>query len=195
MAPSAKNLETAQAMVETEMPGMWLPAGALDCYEGDPVLRSWLRTPGLLTERVREASGAAFALQVFAEGALQGEHRRAIALGPRAAPWIYAETSIPDTTLQREPWLARIGSVSLGEALAGHDGVTRSEFAFARLTPDAPLIERAGTRVSFPRQTLWVRRSEFAVRSAPLIVQEVFLPGIGQHTLAASAERHAAGHG
>ncbi|MCW5574334.1 MAG: chorismate lyase [Steroidobacteraceae bacterium] len=168
---------------------MWLPASALDCYEGDAALRSWLRTPGLLTERVRAASGATFALQVFAEDTRHGEHRRAIALGPREAPWIYAETAIPDATLAREPWLARIGTVSLGEALTAHGDVTRSGFSYARLTPDVPLLARAAERAPFAPQPLWVRRSEFAVRGAPLTVQEVFLPAIGRGGAAAGAPR------
>lgn len=172
--------ETPPTPAEPDAPAMWLPASALDCYEGDAALRSWLRTPGLLTERVRAASGATFALQVFAEDTRHGEHRRATALGPREAPWIYAETTIPDATLAHEPWLARIGAVSLGEALTAHDGVTRSEFSYARLAPDAPLLARAAGRAPFAPQPLWVRRSVFAVRAAPLTVQEVFLPAIGR---------------
>jgi chorismate-pyruvate lyase len=159
-------------------PELWLPAEALNCYEGDAQLRSWLTTPGLLTERVRAASGAQFCLQVLAEGVHEGVHRRAIVLGTRAQAWIYAETEISDDTLAREPWLARMGEVSLGETLAAH-GATRSEFAYARLMPDTPLVARALAHTLRPAQALWVRRSDFSVQGAPLTVQEVFLPGIG----------------
>ncbi|MGD9599652.1 MAG: chorismate lyase [Steroidobacteraceae bacterium] len=166
---------------------MWLPASALGCYEGDPVLRSWLSTPGLLTERVRAATGAAFHLEVLAEDARHGEHRRAIVLGTRTAPWIYAETTIPDATLAQHAWLARMGEVSLGETLAAHGGVTRSGFAFARLTADVPLVARALGYCSGAAPALWVRRSEFSLQGALLTVQEAFLPGIGRAGLAAAA--------
>ena len=124
-------------------------------------------------------SGAAFSLQVLAEGEHDGAHRRAIILGTQARPWIYAETSIPDETLARHPWLARMGEVSLGETLASH-GATRSAFAYARLMPDAPLVARAIAETGQAAQPLWVRHSEFAVQGATLTVQEVFLPAIGQ---------------
>ncbi|MGE0580893.1 MAG: chorismate lyase [Steroidobacteraceae bacterium] len=169
-------MTTATARTAAEL---WLPAEALDCYEGDAQLRSWLRTPGLLTERVRAASGAAFSLQVLAEGEHDGTHRRAIILGTQDCPWIYAETSIPDATLAQQPWLARMGEVSLGETLAGH-GATRSAFAYARFMPDAPLVARALALTALAAQPLWVRHSEFSVQGAPLTVQEVFLPAVGR---------------
>lgn len=158
---------------------LWLPAEALNCYEGDVRLRSWLTTTGLLTERVRAASGATFRLQVLAEEVHDGEHRRVILLGTHAQPWIYAETSISDATLAQHPWLAHMGEVSLGETLAAH-GATRSDFAYARLMPDTPLVARALAQAALAPQPLWVRRSDFAVQGAPLRVQEVFLPGIGR---------------
>lgn len=176
-------IETAPA---STTPALWLPAGALDCYEGDTRMRSWLGTPGLLTERVRAAAGAAFSLVVLGEDAAHGEHRRTILLGTRAAPWIYAETSIPDASLAAHPWLARMGEVSLGEELTARGG-TRSEFAYARLMPDAPLVARALARATLPPQPLWIRRSDFSIAGAPLTVQEAFLPGIG----VAGLESHA----
>lgn len=166
------------AAIANPVPVHWLPAEALACYEGNAQLRSWLTTPGLLTERVRAASGPAFSLQVLAEGVYEGEHCRAIILGTRTQAWIYAETSISDATLAQQPWLASMGEVSLGETLAAH-GAVRSDFAYARQMPDAPLVARALERTNCAPQPLWVRRSEFSVQGAPLTVQEVFLPGIG----------------
>jgi len=177
-------IETAPAATT---PALWLPAGALGCYEGDARMRSWLVTPGLLTERVRAIAGAAFSLVVLGEDASHGEHRRTILLGTRAVPWIYAETSIPDASLATHPWLARMGEVSLGEELTARGG-TRSDFAYARLMPDAPLVARALARAALPPQALWIRRSEFSIAGAPLTVQEAFLPGIG----VAGLDMHAA---
>lgn len=173
-------------------PALWLPAEALGCHEADAQLRSWLATPGLLTERVRAAAGAAFRLEVFAEDARHGEHRRAIVLGTRTAPWIYAETTIPDATLALHPWLGRMGEVSLGETLAAHGGVTRTGFAYARLTSDTPLVARAISHCDIGAGALWVRRSEFSLQGALLTVQEVFLPGIGRSGLGVAAGTPAA---
>ncbi len=178
MAASDDTRGPVKTATASTAPELWLPAEALNCYEGDAQLRSWLTTPGLLTERVRAASGAAFSLQVLAEGVHEGVHRRAIVLGTCAQAWIYAETEISDDTLAQQPWLARMGEVSLGETLAAH-GATRSEFAYARLMPDAPLVARALAHTARGAQPLWVRRSEFSLQGAPLTVQEVFLPGIG----------------
>ncbi|MFM7626651.1 MAG: hypothetical protein ACKO7G_09325, partial [Gammaproteobacteria bacterium] len=47
---------------------LWLPGSALGCYEGDTALRSWLLTPGLLTQRIREAAGEAYSMRVLYEG-------------------------------------------------------------------------------------------------------------------------------
>lgn len=186
-SPERKRGRVSGIAATSTTPALWLPAEALGCYEGDVQLRSWLTTPGLLTERVRAATGAAFRLEVFAEDARHGEHRRAIVLGTRTAPWIYAETTIPDETLARHPWLGRMGEVSLGETLAAHGGVTRSGFAYARLTADVPLVARARACGGDAAAALWVRRSEFSLQGALLTVQEVFLPGIGRAGLEAVA--------
>lgn len=160
--------------------GMWLPAHALNCYEGDASVRAWLMTQGLLTERVRAQCGAEFFLRVVHEGPAGSGHLRAIELGTRTTPWIYAETQVPAATLARHPWLGEIGGVSLGEKLAGHDGVTRTDYQFARLTPDAPIVARALARIDAAAQPLWVRRFQFFVEGAPLTVQEVFVLGLGR---------------
>ena len=179
-ARSARALPTTPTTVTiaTATPERWLSVEALAGCELDAPMRSWLTTPGLLTERVRAASGAQFSLSVLAEEVHDGEHRRVILLGTRTQPWIYAETAIPDRTLALQPWLARMGRISLGETLATRDA-TRSAFAYARLTPQAPLVARALAHTGHAAQPLWVRRSDFFVQGSPLTVQEVFLPGIG----------------
>ena len=52
---------------------LWLPGTALNCYEGNAGLRSWLMTPGLLTQRIRDAAGAGFGMQVLGEFAVGTE--------------------------------------------------------------------------------------------------------------------------
>ena len=164
---------------------MWLPSHALDCYEGNAALRSWLRTPGLLTQRIRESAGAKFRMTLVTErDAGAGGHLREIEMGCGPTPWMFAQTRVPRATLQRHPWLAEIGTATPGEALQAHGlrapgQVARSEFDYARLTADVELVRHALEHAALPAQPLWVRRSSFQVDSLPLTLQEVFLPQIG----------------
>ena len=74
---------------------MWLPASALNCYVGDADMRSWLLTPGLLTQRIREAAGEGFAMHCLHEGLLDGEHVREIDMCCDGVVWMFAHTRIP----------------------------------------------------------------------------------------------------
>jgi chorismate--pyruvate lyase len=160
---------------------LWLPGHALDCYEGNAALRSWLRTPGLLTQRIRDGAGAAFRMTLVDErGDGDAGHLREIEMGCGEVPWMFARTRVPRATLERHPWLARIGTTTLGEALQAHGRVTRSEFDYARLYDDVEVVRLALGRAALTAQPLWVRRSTFHVDGLPLVLQEVFLPQIGR---------------
>ena len=158
---------------------MWLPGTALNCYEGSAELRSWLMTPGLLTQRIRDAAGAGFGMRVLGEFAVGTEHVREIEMSRGAAVWLFAQTRVPAATLAAQPWLARIGATPLGEALAARSAVTRSEFAYSRLYDDAAVVRRALEVAGLSPQPLWVRRSVFGLEGSPFELFEVFLPGIG----------------
>jgi chorismate-pyruvate lyase len=159
----------------------WLAAQALKEREADAGLRSWLTTPGLLTERVRAAVGEQFRVHVVEECMSGGDFLRRIELGRDDEPWIYAETNVPSATLARHPWLATIGSRSLGEVLATFAGsLRRSEFAFALLDDGAPIVARARALAMVSARVLWVRRSTLCLDDAPFVVQEVFLPVVAE---------------
>ncbi len=159
---------------------MWLPGPALDCYEGNAALRGWLRTPGLLTQRIRESAGEGFRMTLVAETTDgDGGHRREIEMGCGTTPWMFARTRVPRATVERHPWLARIGTTTLGEALQAHGPITRSEFDYAKLYDDVDVVRRALERAALPSQPVWVRRSTFHVDASPLTLLEVFLPQIG----------------
>src|SRR5690606_17416981 len=129
--------------VTGEATQMWLPASALACYEGNAVLRSWLTEGGLLTRRIRNACGGEFNVQVVGE-ALEGlEHVREVELRCGNQPWVFAQTRVPQATESAHPWLLELGSNTLGETLAARSGVQRTDFEYARLMADVPLISRA----------------------------------------------------
>jgi chorismate--pyruvate lyase len=155
----------------------WINEAALHLRERDAVLRSWLTTPGLLTERVRASVGPRFCLRVLEERRSCDDFVRRIELGRDDEPWIYAETTVPALTLAKHPWLSAIGSRSLGEVLAAHAAsVRRSEFEFARLHDGEPLVARALALAALSPRPLWARRSTMSLQSAPFVICEVFLP-------------------
>ena len=159
----------------------WLSARELSLCMHDAALRSWLTTPGLLTERVRVAVGPQFRLRVVEEVPAGDEFVRCIELGRAGEPWIYAETTVPATTLAHHPWLATIGQRSLGEVLAEFPGaVTRSDLEFAWLDGDSPLVARALAQAAVASRPLWARRSTIRAGAHPFVVREVFLPVVAE---------------
>ena len=158
---------------------MWLPGHALNCYEGNAALRSWLTTPGLLTQRMRDTCGAAFRMNVLGERLLHGDHLREVELCCNGSAWIFAQTRVPAATLAAAPWLGQIGETALGEALAAHGAVTRSESDYAKLYDDVDVVQKALGRRALHAQALWVRRSAFSVGGCELTLREVFLPDVG----------------
>ena len=176
MAVSADNLTLAPPVPASTM---WLPANALNCYVGDAVLRSWLNTPGLLTQRIREAAGDGFSMHVLREERVGVDQVREIDMCCDGRVWMFAHTRIPANTLAAQPWLASIGARTLGEALAGRASLEREEFRFAQCYPDTPLAKRVLEHTGLPAQPLWVRHSAFRVAGEPFDLYEVFLPGIG----------------
>lgn len=159
---------------------MWLPGSALNCYEGDAERRAWLLTPGLLTQRIREAAGARFAMRVLHEGPLGEDHVREIEMRCGTTPWLFAHTRVPTATLAEQPWLGAIGGMTLGEALATRTDIERAPFRYALLTDDAWVVGRALAHAQLAPQALWVRRSDFTVAAAPFALYEIFLPAMGR---------------
>jgi chorismate-pyruvate lyase len=183
MAASADSTSLPSAVPAA---AMWLPASALNCYVGDPALRSWLLTPGLLTQRIRDAAGDGFAMQCLHEGLLEGEHVREIDMSCDGVVWMFAHTRVPIATLKAQPWLGQIGARTLGEALAGRQNLTREDFRYTQLYPDSWLADRALRHARLPSQPLWVRHSGFTIDGSSFDLYEAFMPTIGRRSVDAS---------
>jgi chorismate lyase len=166
---------------------MWLPGHALNCYEGDPLLRSWLTEPGLLTERMRRECGTAFRLNVIGESRSPAGFSRTIELLVDERPWIYAETTVPTDTLREHDWLRRLGTRPLGEWLRERSDITREELEFCRVYDDDAQVARALSRAQIAAQPLWVRRTRLAVAGAPFVLHELYFPYIGLRSVASQA--------
>jgi chorismate--pyruvate lyase len=168
---------------------LWLAGPQL--LRGLPAeLAGWLTETGLLTDRIRTASGAPASLRVVDErlGFLSAEQQallqapaasclaRQVELLGRGRPWVFAESLVPDHTLELHPWLAELGDSSLGATLDGIAGISRGPFEFAPLPAAHPLAASALARLEAAPGVVWARRSWFALRGRRLLVQEVLLP-------------------
>ena len=170
---------------------MWFPARGAD-NQLPPRLYGWLTEPGLLTERIERRTGVPVHVHVLDErvGFLSADQQallgarldsclvRRIALVSGGTPYVYAETLVPDHTLELNPWLAELGNRSLGTALAEYGDVIRGPLELAALPASHPLATRALDLADASTDTLWARRSWFAIGGMRLLVQEAFLPTV-----------------
>jgi chorismate--pyruvate lyase len=170
----------------------WLPAERLGQVSIDARLRAWLIGNGLLTVRLKAAGKGPFALQVIDQwtGLLQASHRhglrtadtaglfRDVEMGCGGQVWVFAQSVMPDSTLNAHPWLAELGESALGETLCGLSGYERSAYEFGWLTHDHPVAARALREAEVKPEGLWARRSRISLRGSPILVQELFLPSI-----------------
>ncbi|WP_328515354.1 chorismate--pyruvate lyase family protein [Marinobacterium marinum] len=143
--------------------------------------RPWLQDSGSLTRRLSRAAGGEFAVRVLSQCWAVPSADEALALGmpPRqralirevellgrdGAPWVYARSVLPAATLTgQERRLALLGNRSLGSLMFSDPSLTRSPLRVCCL--------HDGSR------RYWARRSVFRLHRKPLLVCEVFLPGM-----------------
>ena len=168
---------------------------ALGC---EPDLAPWLRDRGSLTHRIQqrctrfEVRGVRTGLVRIAldESALLGiapqqlAYSREVFLYADDQPVVFAHSALAPEHL-RSAWSAvrTLGNKPLGALLFAHPLVERKPLHYKALRNTHPLHQRAAVVLSgrsraalAPR--LWARRSLFYLHGAPLLVTEVFLPGI-----------------
>jgi chorismate lyase len=171
----------------------WMPTERLGSAQIDSRIRPWLIGQGLLSERLRSVGGEGYALKVADEYTavltpLQREDLgtassaalvREVALQMRGKTWVYAQSLIPDATLDQFPWLAELGTSPIGQVMAGISGVERRPYEFVRVPASHPLGRRALEWIEERPEWLWARRALWRLRGLPVLVQEIFCPGIG----------------
>jgi chorismate--pyruvate lyase len=172
----------------------WHPAERLGQMDVDAKLRPWLIGKGLLSVRVKEACGEQFRLRLVDQwsGQLTSSHKlglksadeaglfREVEISRGDQAWVFAQTVAPDSTLCLHPWLAEMGDTALDETLTALSGTERGSYEYAWVPVDQPLTERALRGAEVKPVGLWARRTRIALRGAPLLMQEVFLPGMGR---------------
>ncbi|MEA3197727.1 MAG: chorismate lyase [Gammaproteobacteria bacterium] len=172
----------------------WLPTERLGQATVDSHVRPWLIGKGLLTLRMKAACGGRFALHLVDQwtGLLDAAHKSALRLPDNAGlfrdvemccggqVWVFEQSIMPDSTLCAHPWLAELGDSALGETLSDLSGIERSSYEYAWLPVDEPVTARALRNAEVKPAGLWARRSRVSIRSAPLLMQELFLPAMGR---------------
>ena len=168
----------------------YLNAAAL----GSPAaLLPWLRDRGSLTARIQQRCDV-FSVQPVREGLarIALDESGVLGIPPQQCAWsrevflladgvpvVFAHSACAAADL-RGPWsaLRTLGSKPLGALLFTHPLVQRLPLHFKALPAQHPLYRSATQDLQNPPQRLWARRSRFTLHGAPLLVTEVFLPGI-----------------
>ncbi|MDP1605746.1 MAG: chorismate lyase [Rhodocyclaceae bacterium] len=159
------------------------------------VLHPWLIDSGSLTARI-VARCNKFQVRVLGEqrarpfsderqliGLPAGRHAwvREVLLIADGIPVVFAHSVLAPRDLRGAWHMARaIGSRPLGAALFADPGILRGPLTAARLTTAHPLHRHACAALGKMLPTLWARRSRFCRLDRPLLVTEVFLPGIAR---------------
>jgi chorismate--pyruvate lyase len=153
----------------------------------------WLRDHGSLTQRIQQRC-TRFAVNnlhsglmriALDESALLGiaaqklAYAREVYLYADGQPVVFAHSVVAYRHL-RGAWAAvrSLGSKPLGAMLFAHPLVERKPLHYQALRSTHPLYQRAAAVLSDPPHRLWARRSLFYLHGAPLLVTEIFLPGI-----------------
>ena len=156
-------------------------------------LARWQRDRGSLTQRIQQRC-ADFAVRgmcsglariAWDESALLGiapqqlAYSREVFLYADDQPVVFAHSALAREHL-RGAWSAvlTLGNKPLGALLFAHPLVEREPLHYQALRNTHPLYGRAARVLNDPPQRLWARRSLFYLHGAPLLVTEVFLPGI-----------------
>jgi len=157
-------------------------------------LRDWLLDAGSLTDRMKQACHGCFCVRVLDEGWQRPrlDEARILAMPPAARAWVrqvqllcdgearvFARTIIPLSTLSgAQRRLIHLGNRPLGAFLFADPGMQRGAVELACIRRgQAMFVEATGGLLHKPA-FIWGRRSVFRVGGKPLLVAEVFLPGI-----------------
>ena len=156
-------------------------------------LAPWLRDRGSLTHRIQQrcthfaVRGVRTGLARIAldESALLGiapqqlAYSREVFLYADDQPVVFAHSSLAHEHL-RSAWsdVRTLGNKPLGALLFAHPLIERKPLHYKALRNTHPLYQRAAEVLGEPPHRLWARRSLFFLHDVPLLVTEVFLPGI-----------------
>jgi len=154
--------------------------------------RRWLIDRGSLTDRVR-AHCAALRVELVYQGPRRAARDERMVAGGRGQHALVREVfltcagtrvvfahSVTRLAELRGSWrgLVRLGARPLGAALFADPRVRRHPLRFRKLGPRDEIHALACAATGLRLPALWARRSIFIRGNSPILVTEVFLPGI-----------------
>jgi len=157
-------------------------------------LKTWLYHDDSLTTRLKAGCKEGFRVEVLKQRHAQVQRNEELALGISHRQLallrevylycgnlrvVYARSVIPLSTLTgRQRRLASLGSRPLGGFLFACPSMKRDEIELAKLVQGDSVYDQAmGPEAGRP-EAIWGRRSVFRLAGKPLLVAEIFLPGI-----------------
>lgn len=173
----------------------WLGRGLMRHAQIPEQVYPWLWDQTSLTARIKSVCRhAGFRVRVLRQGWGRPLYSEARLLGMRRGgraivrevellcgdtPWVFARTLIPAVSLRGPARrLAHLGDRPLGEVLFSDQRMRRGETQVARLQPRHPLFTAATCNLAERPSEIWGRRTLFYLSSKPLLVNEIFLPGL-----------------
>lgn len=187
-------MQEKQKSTSTMQPQFWKPSGLLSRISSSKKVQSWLTTPTSLTAKLRVLCpdlqvvilSEELEVPLLNESQKLGLNRneeawvRCVLLKCNNKSWVYARTIIPNLN-QQNPWhhLQNLGNKPLGEVLFELPSIQRSAFEFSKDTLSywPHLIENLNDK-NAKKLLGFARRSVFKQQNAPLLLTEVFLPGL-----------------
>ena len=179
---------------QTVLPQFWKPKALIRRITASKELQNWLTIQTSLTAKLKIICPEleVVILSEKLETPLRNESQklgmqmdeqawvRCVLLKCAQNNWVYARTIIPNLTVEN-PWyeLQNLGTKPLGEVLFESPSIQRSDFEFASNKLDfwPYLISNYETN-SLANKSGFARRSIFKQQNAPLLLTEVFLPGL-----------------
>lgn len=159
---------------------------------------SWLLDPASLTQRLIATCPGCFQVEVVDERWAKPFRSERKALGIRrntlarvrqvrllcdGVPWVFARTVIPYSTLKGPVRrLSMLGTRPLGAVLFADPTMQRGRLEIAGIRSGDYLYQRATRELRKKAKIIWGRRSVFYLSGKPLLVNEIFLPGIDGKT-------------
>lgn len=172
----------------------WVPQAQVPRNRIPRAVLDWLLDSSSLTERLRRHCEGRLRVRVIDQTWARPERGEAQALGIRYSeralvrqvqllgngePWVFARTVIPVRSLQGpQRRLARLGTKPLGAVLFTDKSMRRENLELVSLLPGQTLFETAARDLPQRPGMIWGRRSVFWLGERPLLVSEMFLPGL-----------------
>jgi chorismate--pyruvate lyase len=159
-------------------------------------MRTWLFDDTSLTARLVSDCKGVFRVEVLRQRYVRAQRNEELLLDMRHRQYallrevylycgdirvVYARSVIPLSTLTgKQRQLAHLGARPLGGFLFSCPSMERGQVQLAEIYRGNTVYNRAMDNLQQSAVILWGRRSVFRLQNKPLIVAEIFLPGIRQ---------------